>query len=775
MTFRRSLTIFIISMLACILPATSAFAGTVSRWAQSTGYAPTDKARLWVANQAGMRANIERGNAWALGDFASGTASYTTLKNQGVVGVRLFFPWRYTVDMAGYGAGNPPSDSQLGAFLDSATNAMKAGLYVQIDMMDVVGTEDTSQAADGGVTTERHLNHFSDLIAARMPQWDLTKIAIGTVNEWAGGDNATYNAVRIKYHNMVRAKLGPNVIMVINPSYWGDPSALDNNFQLPSDGGPLMVQIHSYLGMGDATNSAAWANIQRNALAWSDSHGGVPVTFGEAALGDWSANAGAVLSDPNNHLKVIIPLAQGAPELRPAYWTITRPGAYFYINYADGTLLTSPDLAGAFRNATASIRAVADAPAGGTTSSATTLATTGTTTLNVRNASAVSGFSADANGAAFNWGFMAGSGAYVEYTLNVTQAQSFNLVLGTATPGASTADISINGVRATALSVPATGGWGSYVNTAPVALNLPQGSAVKLRITATSSQAFNLAGVSLQANALTSTTTVQPSGTTAINVKTASAVNGFSADANGVAFNWGFMSSAGAFTEYTLNVTQAQSYQLVLNTATPAASSVDVLVNGVKAAAATLPASGGWGTYANTAPVTLNLPQGGAVKLRITATSSQAFNLAGISLQAVSVSKTSTIIGLGTNKCLDVPGGQTTSGISLVEWSCNGNAWQKFRFVPLAGGYYNIKPESNLTLCLDPNSTSGNDVDVKQLTCNGSNAQRWTLTRESSGAYLIKTNDGRCMDIYGNSTNDGTRIETWACDASQSERFKLMF
>jgi hypothetical protein len=772
MSFERGVIVLMLSVLTFVVPTTSAFAGTVSRWAQPTGSASTDKARLWVARQAGMRANIERGNAWALGDFGSGTTSYTTLKNQGVVGVRLFFPWRYTVDMAGYGAGNPPSDSQLNAFLDSATNAMKAGLYVQIDMMDVVGTEDTSQAADGGVTTERHLNHFSDLIAARLSQWDLSKIAVGTVNEWAGGDNNTYNAVRIKYHNIVRAKLGPNVIMVTNGAYWGDASTLNNSLQLPSDGGPLMVQVHTYLGMGDATNAASWANIQKAALAWSDSHGGIPVTFGEAALGDWSSNLGAVLSDPNNHLKVIMPLAQGAPELRPAYWTITRPGAYFYINNSDGTLLTSPDIAGAYRNATAYIRTVADAPTGGTTSAATTLQTSGTTSVDVKTASAVSGFSADANGAAFNWGFMTGAGAYTEYTLNVTQAQSFKLVLNTATPAASSVNIAINGVTAASVSVPATGGWGTYTGTSAVTLNLLQGSAVKLRVTATNAQPFNLAGMSLQAIANTSNTTLSTSGTTAVDVKTATAVSGFSADANGVAFNWGFMNGAGSYLEYTLNVIQAQSFQLVLNTATPAASSVDIAVNGIKAASVSVPATGGWGTYANTVPATLNLPQGSAVKLRITATSAQSFNLAGLSFQA---NGSSTIIGMITNKCLDVPGGQTASGISLAEWTCNGNPWQKFRFVPLAGGYYNIKPESNTALCLDPNSTSGNNVDVKQITCNGSNAQRWTLTRESSGAYLIKTNDGRCIDIYGGSATDGTRIETWGCDTSTSERFFLTF
>lgn len=486
--------------------AAGANGGALSRWAAPTGNPGIDAGRAWVAAQAGLRANIERGRVWTLGDFTSGTASYLKLKSQGVVGVRIFFPWRYSVDMMGIGVNNLPSDASRESFMNAATNALRAGLYVQMDLMDVLDTPDVIDTAAARSATLAHTTRFAEQIVDKAARdgWDWSKIAIGPVNEWAGADNNTYNSIRLELHRILRERLPQQAILVTNGAYWGDLRTLDNSLALPTDGGPLTVQIHNYSDVNAARNSSHWAWMQQEALRWSDANGGVSVTLGEYGIWD-GANDHGYLTNTSLAAAMTTAIAEGAPELRPAIWTITSVGAWYNVNNQDGSL--TDDVAAAFASGTARIRQLADAPAEGSTpppqnplppTPTHTIAATGTSNIDIRNVSAVNGFSEDSTGTAFNWGFMQGQGSYLEYSLNVLQAGTYDFKLRYATPLASGVDLLVNGTRVGGIALPATGTfYDVYKESAALAIALPAGAAVKLRIVANNPQYLNISGASV--------------------------------------------------------------------------------------------------------------------------------------------------------------------------------------------------------------------------------------------------------------------------------------
>ena len=79
---------------------------------------------------------------------------------------------------------------------------------------------------------------------------------------------------------------------------------------------------------------------------------------------------------------------------------------------------------------------------------------------------------------------------------------------------------------------------------------------------------------------------------------------------------------------------------------------------------------------------------------------------------------TSTVVNQGNSNCVDVPRGASTSGLQLIQWSCNGGGNQSFRFTPVAS---------------------------------------------SSDTYtIVVVANGNCVDISGGSSSDGAAINQYA-------------
>ncbi|WP_037906658.1 arabinofuranosidase catalytic domain-containing protein [Actinacidiphila yeochonensis] len=161
-----------------------------------------------------------------------------------------------------------------------------------------------------------------------------------------------------------------------------------------------------------------------------------------------------------------------------------------------------------------------------------------------------------------------------------------------------------------------------------------------------------------------------------------------------------------------------------------------------------------------------------------------------------------------SGRCLDSPSGATANGTRLQIYDCNGSAAQKFSVnggAPIAapGGscvdvasddigvdgtavqlwgcqswavdqhWYHNSNSSLETLgrCLDINGNgTANGTQVELWDCNGVGGQVW---QQRSDGSLYNPQSGRCLDDPSGATANGTRLQIYDCNGTASQKFTL--
>jgi Ricin-type beta-trefoil lectin domain-like len=123
---------------------------------------------------------------------------------------------------------------------------------------------------------------------------------------------------------------------------------------------------------------------------------------------------------------------------------------------------------------------------------------------------------------------------------------------------------------------------------------------------------------------------------------------------------------------------------------------------------------------------------------------------------------TYTLTAMHSGKCLDVSGASQDIGAQVYQWSCNGQANQKWRLVP-AGSFTVTARHSGK--CLDvPGSQTNDGARVEQQACNGATNQQWRMAAgHNSGVTLVAAHSGKCLDVAGQSQSDGAQVWQWTC------------
>ncbi|MGH3469087.1 MAG: lectin, partial [Thermocrispum sp.] len=68
--------------------------------------------------------------------------------------------------------------------------------------------------------------------------------------------------------------------------------------------------------------------------------------------------------------------------------------------------------------------------------------------------------------------------------------------------------------------------------------------------------------------------------------------------------------------------------------------------------------------------------------------------------------------------------------------------------------------------CVDvAGAATADGTEVQLYTCNGTGAQRWTMAGDTIRAL------GKCLDVSGGSTADGARVQLWTCNGSGAQRW----
>ncbi|WP_320066699.1 PQQ-dependent sugar dehydrogenase [Micromonospora sp. RTGN7] len=180
---------------------------------------------------------------------------------------------------------------------------------------------------------------------------------------------------------------------------------------------------------------------------------------------------------------------------------------------------------------------------------------------------------------------------------------------------------------------------------------------------------------------------------------------------------------------------------------------------------ATVPVTGAWDTFATVTGTVSGAPAGTTtLYLTFAGGAGALYDLDAFTLNTATVStRTGPVMGLG-GKCLDVRNGASADGTQVQIYTCNGSAAQVWTVT------------SNSTVkalgkCLDVSGAGTADGTKIQLwTCNGSGAQNWSAQADGT---LRNVGSGKCLDVSGNTSTDGTVVHLWTCGTGANQKWTL--
>jgi len=128
---------------------------------------------------------------------------------------------------------------------------------------------------------------------------------------------------------------------------------------------------------------------------------------------------------------------------------------------------------------------------------------------------------------------------------------------------------------------------------------------------------------------------------------------------------------------------------------------------------------------------------------------------------------------VNSGKCIDVPNSSTAPGVQLQQYSCNGSNAQRFTLTHMANGYYKIvNAGSGLALHV-ASFLIGDNAAIQQQEEHAGDNELFTLVAYGSG-YLIKPKHSyKCLDISGASVFNGALLQQYTCNQNSNQVFQL--
>ena len=118
----------------------------------------------------------------------------------------------------------------------------------------------------------------------------------------------------------------------------------------------------------------------------------------------------------------------------------------------------------------------------------------------------------------------------------------------------------------------------------------------------------------------------------------------------------------------------------------------------------------------------------------------------------------------GSNLCLDDKAASTANGNPIQIYTCNGTNAQQ----------WTVNSSGTLTglgKCLDVTGAgTANGTLVQLYDCNGTGAQVW---QPQSNGELVNPNSGKCLDDTGFSTTPGTQAQIWTCADTANQQWTM--
>lgn len=124
---------------------------------------------------------------------------------------------------------------------------------------------------------------------------------------------------------------------------------------------------------------------------------------------------------------------------------------------------------------------------------------------------------------------------------------------------------------------------------------------------------------------------------------------------------------------------------------------------------------------------------------------------------------------------MDIEGGSTLDGGNLLQWDYHGADNQKFEFIPLGGGVYQIlSVHSGKVLDVEGASTD-NGANVLQWAIQGNSNQLFKVTDAGNGyCQLTALHSNKVVEVEGGSNNAGANIIQWDNNNQDHSLWKLI-
>ncbi|GAB3152755.1 lectin [Micromonospora sonneratiae] len=179
---------------------------------------------------------------------------------------------------------------------------------------------------------------------------------------------------------------------------------------------------------------------------------------------------------------------------------------------------------------------------------------------------------------------------------------------------------------------------------------------------------------------------------------------------------------------------------------------------------ATVPVTGGWDVFTDVTGSITGAPAGTTtLYLTFAGGAGALYDVDAFTLHTGTGPRTGPVVGLA-GKCLDVAGAATADGTKVQLYTCNGTNAQQWTVTPGS----TVKA---LGKCLDVSAGGTADGTRVQLwTCNGSGAQNWM---PQANGTVVNPQSGRCLDVSGNNSADGTQVHIWTCHTGANQKWTL--
>ncbi|GAA2582152.1 hypothetical protein GCM10010399_09930 [Dactylosporangium fulvum] len=124
---------------------------------------------------------------------------------------------------------------------------------------------------------------------------------------------------------------------------------------------------------------------------------------------------------------------------------------------------------------------------------------------------------------------------------------------------------------------------------------------------------------------------------------------------------------------------------------------------------------------------------------------------------------TGAITGYG-GKCVDVAGANAANGTRVQLWTCNGTNAQSWT----VGTDGTIRA---LGKCLDvAGGSTADGAKVQLWDCNGTGAQQWVANAVRD---IVSSQANKCLDATGVSSADGTPLQIWTCAGGANQKWNV--